>query len=98
MTQSQLSTAPRFGLETSLGIHPVQPVRIDGHRAEVVIAGSYATTGAACLHVEWDDGRQTALDVSLGKRRNGGLVAHLDIHGVGGDWQPFLEYVAHTNS
>ena len=72
---------------------PAVPVHLAGHEAEVVVRPGPPTDQPGRLHLAWGDGRETRLDVVVRAVRGVGPVAQMQVCGISGDWQPFLEFV-----
>ncbi len=89
-------TPPRVGLHLGSQSYPALPLRLAGHEASVVVQSSACVDDHGRLRLDWDDGRCTELDVRVRTVDPTGPTTRLDVCGVGGDWRPFLEYVAHT--
>ncbi len=75
---------------------PAIPVHLDGHEASIVVRPSPPTDEAGSLRLAWGDGRETELAVVVRTVGGAGPVAQMDVRGVSGDWQPFLEYVGRS--
>lgn len=91
-------TPPHAGLRIGSTDHDAVPVHLDGHAASAVVRPGPQVADRGRLRLEWADGRSTELDVRVRSVTGAGPVAEMDICGVDGDWQPFLEYVAHTRN
>jgi hypothetical protein len=91
--------APRVGMQVGDRMLRAMPVHLDGHRAslqleECLTQSPLLPEGRGQLHLGWADGRVTELSVEIHSVDVPAQVAHLDIHGVKGDWRPFMEYLA----
>jgi len=87
-------SAPSVGMRIGEHLRPAVPVHLDGHHASVVLDDAPLQRGPTRLHLDWADGRVTELQVHVRSTDDTALVAHMDIHGIRGDWRPFLEYLA----
>ena len=97
--------APRVGMRVGDRMLRAMPVHLDGHRASLQLEAPpqledgltqnpLLPEGRTQLHLDWADGRVTELAVEIRSVDLPAQVAHLDIHGVKGDWRPFMEYLA----
>lgn len=101
---SDSRSAPRVGVRVGDSLHPAVTVHLDGHRASLRFEdgrlqeewAQHPTMpeGRTDLHLHWADGSVTKLSVAVRFMDVPSQVAHLEIHGVEGDWRPFLEYLA----
>ena len=77
-------------------VHRALPVVLRGHEASVVMDEAPAERRELSLSVRWGDGRTTNLDARVRAVDGDGRIAHLDVTGVEGDWQPWLAYLGAT--
>ncbi len=89
-------SAPRVGMRIGDHLLPAVPVQLDGQKAALVLDQEPPRMGPTRLHLDWDDGRVTELQVDLHAVDGASHVAHMEIRRVDGDWRPFLEYLAST--
>jgi len=83
----------RFSLRVDNDLLPALPVHLSGHEAALVVDHAPRLERPVRLLVDWDGGGHTELAASVRAVDNDGHLTHLDLHGVGGDWRPFLEWL-----
>jgi hypothetical protein len=91
-------TPPRVGLHIRSQSYPALPLHLAGHEASVVVQSDARVDDRGHLRLDWDDGTHTKLDVRVRTVDPTGPTTGLEVFSVGGDWRPFLEYVAHTTN
>lgn len=69
------------------------PLALTGQDAEVLLERAVAPAAVVRLTVAWDAGGSTSLPATVRAVRAGGCRARLDVHGIEGDWQPFLTWL-----
>lgn len=73
------------------------PVLLTGHEAEVLLehAAAAPTPQHRLVELElaWDAGGTTQLPATVRRMGADGCRAHLDVHGVQGDWRSFLTWL-----
>lgn len=83
----------RFSLRVDDDLLPALPVHLSGHEAALVVDHTLRVALPVRLLVDWDAGGHTELAASVRVVGGDGHLTHLDLHGVGGDWRPFLEWL-----
>ena len=95
MTASSFPT--RVGLRFQRRTVPVVPLRLSGTEASVAAAQLPGETEDVHLVLDWACGSVTELDATVRSVESAHRQVDLDVHGVQGDWKPFLRYLgAHT--
>lgn len=75
-------------------LFPATPVHLDGQRASVSLGENQPMESMPTrLHLGWDDGQVTELEVEVREMDELRGLAHLDIRAIQGDWRPFLDYL-----
>ena len=90
-TPSQIPA--RFSLRVDDDLLPALPVHLSGHEAALVLDHALRLECPVRLLVDWDAGGHTELSASIRAVGQDGRLTHLDLHGVGGDWRPFLAWL-----
>lgn len=72
---------------------PATALRLTGHDASLVLERAVGATRLVELHLAWPDGAHTRLDATVRRVGADGCLADLDVHGVSGDWRPFLDWL-----
>jgi hypothetical protein len=74
--------------------YPATAVLLQGHAAALLMERVPAVPRHSVrLHLGWRDGRATTLDARVRTVHSNGQVVHLDIGGIDGAWEPFVEYL-----
>lgn len=71
------------------------PLHLSGDRASLSLPVPPWGAKAVELVLGWRDGRVTELEGRVRAVESNGSV-HLDLRGVGGGWEPFVEYLGAT--
>ena len=84
---------PRVGLRLGERTLPAIPVLLRGDEASLVVPRELSDSRDVSLVLDWEDGAVTELSVRVRSVDAEGRIAHLDVHNVGGDWEPFCSYL-----
>jgi hypothetical protein len=84
---------PRAGLHHGERNYPAIPLRLGGNAASLVVTGLPPDEDGVRLVLDWSCGSRTDLDVRIHTVDTPSRLAHLEIRGIEGDWQPFLAYL-----
>ena len=88
---------PRAGLYQGERKFPAIPLRLGGNAASLVVTGLPPGEDDVRLVLDWECGSQTDLDVRIHAVDAAARLAHLEIRGIAGDWQPFLAYLGENS-
>ncbi len=75
--------------------HPAEALELTGHRAAIRSPHAFTLASAVRLVLDWSDGATTALPavVRAVSASGRGHLAHVEVTGVEGAWEPFLAFV-----
>ena len=95
---SAYPTPSRVTLRAGDRTHSVLPLVLRGDEATVMVVDMPPRHRDVHLVLDWQCGGVTELDARIRREKLSGHVVDLDLQAVGGDWQPFLDYLgAQTN-
>jgi hypothetical protein len=86
---------PRVGLRVGERVLPATPVLLRGQEASLVVPLVPEGRDDVRVVLDWEGGAVTELQVALRAVDGDGRIAHVDVCGVEGDWQPFLHWLGH---
>ena len=73
--------------------HSALPLVLLGDEATVMVADLPSQHCDVHLVLDWGSGSVTELEARIRSEKIPGRVVDLDLQAVGGDWQPFLDYL-----
>jgi hypothetical protein len=83
----------RIGVHVQGSTRDGVPVLLRGDRAAVVMASPPPAQEHVRLDLAWGDGRVTQLSARVRALDGDRHLAHLDVVGVDGSWEAFVEYL-----
>lgn len=78
--------------------HPAEALELTGHRAAIRSPHAFTLASSVRVVLDWADGGSTALPAVVRAVGPSGLdhLAHVEVTGVEGAWEPFLAFVGPT--
>ena len=75
--------------------HPAEALELTGHRAAIRSPHAFTLASSVRLVLDWANGESTSLPAVVCATSPSGLdhLAHVELTGVDGAWEPFLAFV-----
>lgn len=88
----------RLSLSVGERLLPALALHLDGQGAALLLDPAPVLDAPVRLLLDWDAGGHTELSGCVREVAPDGRLTRLSLHGVGGDWRPFLAWLGSKTS